>query len=138
MEHLECIGVEQAGEVDKVEIPKWEYDYLKRIKNNWSTLLRTNARHRNKKKQKAIDGRNFFSVLKELWGYRGNIYKTKTSSDKHLGTFIRPLARIIGNRYRKQGVKVWYRGRGKRYDKKENSNGDIRVGDALFLAIYKK
>lgn len=54
----------------------------------------------------------------------------------NIGTYWKPIARLLGRMCQQIGYRVHYRGRGRREGKHTNSNNDIRIGDSKFLAIY--
>jgi len=89
--------------------------------------------------------------MSELWKYRRNIFRPKFESSSRrceydkkthqtliLGTYIKPLAKIIRSILKRFGYKVQLRGRGMRSGKHQNFTGDIRIQDAKFLAVYAR
>lgn len=84
-------------------------------------------------------------TLLELWKFRENIFKPnfkysvwEYSRKKTIrfGTYIKPIARIVGNVAKLFGYDIRYRTRGKRCNKYQNYNGDIKSKDAFFLCVY--
>ena len=91
-------------------------------------------------------------MIKELIVYRKNIFYPKFSCEYRvqeitnfeyvitrnlkLGTYIKPLSKLIAWVLKKGGYRVNLRGRGKRVGKYYNNTRDIRMKDSLFCGIY--
>lgn len=65
-------------------------------------------------------------------------FRNRHITDLSLGTYWKPIAKVIRYALKKLGWQVRLRGRGMRASKYHNINNDIRVKDSVFLAVYAR
>jgi hypothetical protein len=78
--------------------------------------------------------------LKEVLSRPDLFYKPASkgllTGTRHCGIYWKPIARLVAYYLRRKGYRIWLRGRGTRKGKDVNSNGDLKLKDAVFCAVY--
>ena len=80
------------------------------------------------------------AYVREILAHPRNVYnpggRALLTGVAHKGIYLTPIARIVAAYYRRKGYRIWLRGRGTRKGKDVNMNGDLKVKDAAFCAVY--